>query len=94
MKRSTLPLVFGVRLGTDMLEAVTLAGWQKATDLVASPAVGHNPLDLDVEACVLSGRSLEKVTGQTPLIAVHNLAERRSWKRRIPGSVVDKAWTH
>lgn len=62
-----------VRLGADVLEAKPVAGLAEGKGLVARPVVGHHPLDLDAQACMVSDRSLEEGHGASLPLALHDL---------------------
>ena len=83
MKRSALPLVFGVGPGTDVLETETLAGFAESKGFVARPVVGHHPLDFHPQARVVGDRGLKEGHGAALPLVLHDLAEGD------PGSIVD-----
>lgn len=79
-------LAIGLRsigLGADVLETEALAGFAEGDGFVARTVVGHDPLDLDAQACVVGDRGLEEAHGAALSFVLHDLAEGD------PGSIVD-----
>lgn len=61
-----------IGLGADEPEAETFAEAAEGAVSVASPAVGHDPLDSDGEASVIGDGSLKKGDGADLMLARHD----------------------
>jgi len=75
MKRSALPLFWGVGLGTDVFEPVIAAGVAEVARPVAGAVVGHDADDLDAEALVVGQGRLQEGDGAPFLLVGHDLGE-------------------
>jgi len=79
MKRSALPLFWGVGLGTDVFEPVIAAGVAEVARPVAGAVVGHDADDLDAEALVVGQGRLQEGDGAPfqRIWRAHGLAPHR-----------------